>query len=306
MDELKAKHKKELKSFDGEKRTALKKIKGTSGKGKKGKEALAKAEVEWSRTQEEMLERHTNELSTLSSTTDTNTESADTTTNNNNTQQEQQQTEDTTTTTTTTTSSSSRTKHNLQKAKRKQAEREAQLAHESQLLDDARNAGPSAREMELSQIRELYLADAQLEVNEVTADGNCLYRAVAEQLNRSSDQSGGKKDYGDMRRLCAEALSSNQEEYAPFAELDDVISTFDGYIEKVRSSSEWGGHLELRALAVELKRTIVVYSADAPPLEIIGSGGSKEEGGEEDVIRLSFHRNYYALGEHYNCVVSVE
>jgi len=40
MDELKAKHKKELKTFDGEKRTALKKIKGTAGKGKKGKEAL--------------------------------------------------------------------------------------------------------------------------------------------------------------------------------------------------------------------------------------------------------------------------
>eukprot|EP00555_Chaetoceros_dichaeta_P005070 CAMPEP_0198262672 /NCGR_PEP_ID=MMETSP1447-20131203/11146_1 /TAXON_ID=420782 /ORGANISM="Chaetoceros dichaeta, Strain CCMP1751" /LENGTH=305 /DNA_ID=CAMNT_0043950993 /DNA_START=131 /DNA_END=1048 /DNA_ORIENTATION=- len=305
MDELKAKHKKELKSLDGEKRTALKKIKGTAGKGKKGKEALAKAEVEWSRTQEEMVERHTNELSTLSSTADTITDSADTTTTTTtntitSTQQQEQQTDDTTTTT-----SSSRTKHNLQKAKRKQAEREAQLARESQLLDDARNAGPSAREVELSQIRELYLSEAQLEVKEVTADGNCLYRAVAEQVNRRSGDGNGGVDYGDMRRLCAETLSSNQEEYAPFAELDDVISTFDGYIENVRSSSEWGGHLELRALAVGLKKTIVVYSADAPPLEIIGGGGSEEEDGE-DVIRLSFHRNYYALGEHYNCVVSVE
>ena len=41
MDDLKAKHKKELKALDGEKRNQLKKTKATAGKGKKGKEALA-------------------------------------------------------------------------------------------------------------------------------------------------------------------------------------------------------------------------------------------------------------------------
>jgi len=290
MDELKAKHKKELKTFDGEKRTALKKIKGTAGKGKKGKEALGKAEVEWNRKQEEILERHTNECSTLSSTTSTTT--SDSTDTNTNTTQQQ-------------TDKQSRTQHNLQKTQKKQAEREKKLARESQLLDEAQNAGPSARDVELSQIRELYLCALQLEVEEVAADGNCLYRAVAVQFNRSSGGGGG---YSEMRELCAETLFSNREEYAPFAELDDeggAISTFDGYIEKVRNSSEWGGHLELRALAVGLKRTIVVYSADAPPLQIEG-GDSEGECGEKDAIRLSFHRNYYALGEHYNCVVSVE
>ena len=41
MDDLKAKHKKELKTLDGEKRNQLKKTKATAGKGKKGKDALA-------------------------------------------------------------------------------------------------------------------------------------------------------------------------------------------------------------------------------------------------------------------------
>ena len=41
MDDLKAKHKKELKALDGEKRNQLKKTKATAGKGKKGKDALA-------------------------------------------------------------------------------------------------------------------------------------------------------------------------------------------------------------------------------------------------------------------------
>ena len=41
---------------------------------------------------------------------------------------------------------------------------------------------------------------------------------------------------------------------------------YDEYIEKVRASSEWGGHLELRALSSALDKTIVVYSADGAPL----------------------------------------
>jgi len=42
LEQMKARHQKELKAFEGEKRSALKKIKGTSGKGKKGKEMMAK------------------------------------------------------------------------------------------------------------------------------------------------------------------------------------------------------------------------------------------------------------------------
>jgi len=41
MTDIEARHKKELKALDTEKRSALKKIKGTAGKGKKAKELLA-------------------------------------------------------------------------------------------------------------------------------------------------------------------------------------------------------------------------------------------------------------------------
>lgn len=40
MEEIQAKHKKELKDFDRDKRAALKHVKTTSGKGKKAKEKL--------------------------------------------------------------------------------------------------------------------------------------------------------------------------------------------------------------------------------------------------------------------------
>merc|ERR1740124_1845653 len=69
MEELLAKHKKEVKSFEGERRTALKKVKGTAGKGKKGKEALAKGETEWDQKQKDLLQRHADEISTTTTTT---------------------------------------------------------------------------------------------------------------------------------------------------------------------------------------------------------------------------------------------
>ena len=40
-DEVQARHRKELKALDGEKRATLKKTKATAGKGKKAKEKLA-------------------------------------------------------------------------------------------------------------------------------------------------------------------------------------------------------------------------------------------------------------------------
>lgn len=91
-------------------------------------------------------------------------------------------------------------------------------------------------------------------------------------------------------------LSGNQEEYSPFVEFTDTITTFDQYVERVRSSSDWGGHLELRALSEGLKRPIFVWSAMQPKL-IMG-----EEDGENPIL-LSYHLHYYSLGEHYNQVV---
>jgi len=41
MEDLETRHKKERKAFEADKRIALKKIKGTSGKSKKGKELIA-------------------------------------------------------------------------------------------------------------------------------------------------------------------------------------------------------------------------------------------------------------------------
>ena len=101
--------------------------------------------------------------------------------------------------------------------------------------------------------------------------------------------------------LCAETLAANQDEFAPFCEYSDTVTSFDDYVEQVRSSAEWGGHLELRALGMALDRPIYVYSVQSgsKPLGI----HDERNDGETMPIRLSYHLHYYALGEHYNVVV---
>jgi OTU domain-containing protein 6 len=96
---------------------------------------------------------------------------------------------------------------------------------------------------------------------------------------------------------------NNEAEFAPFCEYDDgKASTFAEYVERVRNSADWGGHLELRALSLALHKQIVVYSAQSiEPLLVQPDDGMGAE--SDDPIRLSYHLKYYALGEHYNQVV---
>jgi len=133
------------------------------------------------------------------------------------------------------------------------------------------------------------LTPLNYDIKEVTADGHCLYRAVAAHLG---------KDYSEIRMLCANALQEHEVDFSPFAEYTESAPDFPAYVEQVRSSAEWGGHLELRALSTALSKQVHVYSAQTPTALIIG-----EELSDDDPIRLSYHLHHYALGEHYNQVV---
>ena len=181
------------------------------------------------------------------------------------------------------------------KLRKKQAKLEKELAREEEIARQMANA-PNPRQIEIDAIMELYLNQEQMEIEEVKADGNCLYRAIARQMEILGL---GDYDYEKVRVLCSEEMMKNRDDYEPFADLHEMnVSSFEEYVEKVRSSNEWGGHLELRALAHGLKKVIKVYSTEGP-LEIKSEGVNENDG----TLTLSFHRNYYALGEHYNSVI---
>jgi OTU domain-containing protein 6 len=97
-------------------------------------------------------------------------------------------------------------------------------------------------------------------------------------------------------------MADHEEDFAPFCEFTDDVPDFQTYVNRVRSSADWGGHLELRALSLALNRPMLVYSAQSREPLLIEERGSEIS----DPIRLSFHLNSYALGEHYNQVVPLE
>ena len=132
-----------------------------------------------------------------------------------------------------------------------------------------------------------------------------------------------------LRELAAAQILAHAEEFCPFLGLpvpsqhsseqtapgqqqEEAKQALEAYCARVASPvlAEWGGQLEVRALAGALGRPIHVYSADAPLLrmEPLGTPGTFVEGLAENSpspLRLTYHKHYYALGEHYNSVTGI-
>lgn len=71
-----------------------------------------------------------------------------------------------------------------------------------------------------------------LKIEEVSGDGNCLFRAVGDQLF------GEESKHEFLREQVCDHLEVNKEEYKWFIEEDKNI---DDYISTMRSAGEWGG-----------------------------------------------------------------
>lgn len=179
-----------------------------------------------------------------------------------------------------------------EKAQQKEKDREREI-------EEARlNAGPSARDIELLGLTEK-LTPHGLAVHPIISDGHCLYRAVAHQLGVTGRRKGYTEgDYPAMRRLTATHLRANADTYSDFLGEGDADS-YEEYCTKVEKGNDWGGELEARALAAALNTRLEVWRAGASPLEI----GNDSPGGDENILRVSYHLHYYTLGEHYNSVV---
>ncbi|EJK46879.1 hypothetical protein THAOC_34439 [Thalassiosira oceanica] len=325
LSELQARHRKEMKAFEGQKRAA---IKNAKSRGKKGKAALKDAEFKYDGLERDIRERHQREVEMLSgdggedgqdgvvgteiaadtdaakeTVAETRPERSDRATSDEENAREEESRQE------------ARRRAQQKKLKKKNARRQRELEREKRIEEENAQAGPSRRELEVEAMQKLYLSPRGLNVQEVEADGNCLYRAVGVQCARLGmdivDGTKPERSYGKIRGICADVLlGSNRSEYEPFAEYDDA-NDYEDYVEKVRSSSTWGGQLELRALSEGLKRPIVVFSAEGPPLVMgkefaVESDRTEDDDGDwanKSMLLLSFHRHYYALGEHYNSVV---
>ncbi|KAK1959669.1 OTU-domain-containing protein [Colletotrichum eremochloae] len=143
---------------------------------------------------------------------------------------------------------------------------------------------------------------------EIAPDGHCLFSAVADQLAQKGIPLGGSADaaqqqepYKVVRWAAAEWMARHPDDFAPFLEED-----LETYARKIRDTAEWGGQLELAALANVYGVEIRVVQ-DGRTERIGPSAGddadgaaSEEPGAGKKEIWLAYYRHGYGLGEHYN------
>lgn len=194
-------------------------------------------------------------------------------------------------------------KPNRQKARlaRRAAEQEAAAEGAEKEAADL----PNLREKERKAMQEAY-SSRGLQEQEIRSDGHCLYAAVADQLEHSkvglqpmiqvnimSDDTQQKPaitGYKVARQVAAAYMSQNPEDFSPF--LDEPL---DKYVKAIRDTGEWGGHLEILALAK-------AYGVDINILQGNGRVNKIECGTEKEprTLWLAYYHHSFGLGEHYN------
>jgi OTU domain-containing protein 6 len=135
------------------------------------------------------------------------------------------------------------------------------------------------------------------------------FRSLADQIKRVS-RSGGVSsaienmatpiNHVSLRQLAADHLRANADQYAPFIGVDYPSTEFDDYCTKVEdvAGAVWGGELEVSALSSRLEMPVWVYEVDKPILKM----GENFESCACAPLKITYHRHYYSLGEHYNSV----
>lgn len=145
---------------------------------------------------------------------------------------------------------------------------------------------------------------------EIRPDGHCLFAAIADQLEQrgipllapsSSGEEGEGEDarpppYRTVRRRATEYMEAHPDDFAPFLE-----EPLEKYVPRIRDTAEWGGQLELAALAAAYSVEIaVVQDGRTETIEPPAAAPGKAGGGERERLWLAYYRHGYGLGEHYN------
>jgi hypothetical protein len=106
--------------------------------------------------------------------------------------------------------------------------------------------------MLFSTLNALYVwTDGNRTIMDMDADGNCLFRALSDQLYWDFGSM-----HADIRSCICDYLEAFEADFSSFLVLDDEddeeakdATDFETYIYNMRQDGEWGGNLELVAMA---------------------------------------------------------
>jgi len=139
---------------------------------------------------------------------------------------------------------------------------------------------------EAARFRAQLHALGSLVIREVRGDGNCMFRAVADQVT------GSEGAHAAMRTACCDFMLAHPDDFAPFLLEEEGHGSLDAYVAAMRRNAEWGGNLELQALSRSLGVNVAVHQVDQPRWELTNfhAAGAR-------TISLAYHD-----GDHYNSV----
>ncbi|KAG8748660.1 hypothetical protein FRC10_000051 [Ceratobasidium sp. 414] len=151
-----------------------------------------------------------------------------------------------------------------------------------------------------------------LQMIEIAPDGHCLYTAIADQLALLGIIPPAAAAPITTRTAAANYMFSQPDLFIPFlpsvngedgagADSPGLITPeeFEIYCAKIRDTGEWGGEPEIVALSNAYKIPIHVIQA-GPQRVVVHEPTSGQVAKPGAVVKISYHRRMYGLGEHYN------
>ncbi|KAJ4845135.1 OVARIAN TUMOR DOMAIN-containing deubiquitinating enzyme 6 [Turnera subulata] len=123
-----------------------------------------------------------------------------------------------------------------------------------------------------------------LEVKRMMEDGNCLFRAVADQVYGDSEM------YDLIRQMCMDYMERERDHFSQF-----ITEGFTSYCKRKRRDKVYGNNVEIQALSEMYNRPIHIYSYSTDPINIFHGSYNTDT----PPIRLSYHH-----GNHYNSLVN--
>eukprot|EP00667_Euglena_gracilis_P022743 EG_transcript_25438 len=124
-----------------------------------------------------------------------------------------------------------------------------------------------------------------LKVRDVPGDGNCLFRAAADQMYETSAK------HAAVRQETVQYIRAHPEAFAPFVEDDEP---FEDYIARMQQDSEWGGNIEIQAMSLLYRADVIIHLPEGPRMEVRNNGST------------TVWHICYLSGEHYGSVRCVD
>jgi len=186
----------------------------------------------------------------------------------------------------------------------------------------AQNFSPSNPDLDSQVDREIKLEAASIKrtcdelavhIHEINPDGHCLFSAIADQLALLNILPANEANYATVRATASSYLSQHPDDFLPFLPSisgeDGVGATdnnglmdarqFEQYCFTIKDTAAWGGEPEILALSRAYNVPIQVIQAGTPSV-VTHTPDDNLPKRDAKIVRISFHRRMYGLGEHYN------